>query len=603
MSSTETIDATNLFRAFDRTVASGPNHPLFIDPVSGERWSREEFARRAGRLGAELKRRGVRGRTVGLLMGNRLEFFQIDMAVLLAGGIPVSLYPTSSPLQIAQAVADAGIGLLFVDQVRLQAAQQAVAQLPSGSLTLAVLDLSSSGAGIRESGILHFGDLATAADDAIAVHQRAQEARSQDLLTLIYTSGTTGQPKAAALTHGNFLAATEALRHGLGLREADRVISWLPHAHVAERVSHYYCALVVGLEVTVCADSQRLPALLREVEPTWFGAIPRFWEKLMAGAQAQLAGLPPEHRTKVDEAMADTLALHRMRECGEEPSPEFAARQSMSDAALLRPLRASLGLSKARSLATGSAPTPRSVLQFFASVGLPLDQIYGATETCMSATLERPGASRLGSAGQPVHGIELRIAADDEVQVRGLQVLRSYWRRPESTREAIDADGWYSTGDLGRIDEDGFLWITGRKKDLIINSSGQNMSPQNIQATLCEHSPLIAHAVVIGDARPFNTALLVLHPAPAVPAPTDGAVAQALCHAVAQANEQLARVEQIKRFRIVLDAWQPGGEELTPTMKLRRAQVLRRYAQDIEAMYAASPTWPVLEPRLSAPQS
>lgn len=603
MSSTETIDATNLFQAFARTVASGPNQPLFIDPVSGERWSRDEFARRAGRLGAELKRRGVRDRTVGLLMGNRLEFFQIDMAVLLAGGIPVSLYPTSSPLQIAQAVADAGIGLLFVDQVRLQAAQQAVAQLPPGSLTLVALDPPPSEYSVHEDWILRFDALATAAEEVISVHEAAQEARSQDLLTLIYTSGTTGQSKAAALTHGNFLAATEALRLGLGLREADRVISWLPHAHVAERVCNYYCPLVIGLEVIVCADSMGLPALLREVEPTWFGAIPRFWEKLMIGTQAQLAGLAPEQRAIVEVAMADAWSLHQMRERGEEPTPDWLARQSASDAVVLQPLRKSLGLSKARSLGTGSAPTPRPVLQFFASLGLPLNQIYGATETCMCATLEKSGLSRLGSVGHTVRGIELRIATDGEVQLRGPQVLRAYWRRPDSTREAIDAEGWYATGDLGRVDEDGFLWITGRKKDMIINSSGQNMSPQNIEATLCEHSPLIAHALVIGDARPFNTALLALHPPPLGPAPDAAGVAESLCDAVALANERLARVEQIKRFRIVSATWLPGGDELTPTMKLRRAHVLRKYAQEIEALYAASPAQPVLEPRRIAPRS
>ncbi len=576
MSTTETVEATthaeNLLQAFARTVARAPDHTLLIDPISGEHWSRSEFARRAGRLGAELGHRGVRGRAVGLLMGNRLEFFQIDMAVLLARGIPVSIYPTSSPLQIAHAVADAGIELLFVDQARLQAARQAAAELPHGSLTLVALDPPpSSEDGIRDDRILRFDALATAADEVISVQEAAQEARSQDLLTLIYTSGTTGQPKAAALTHGNFLAASEALKLGLGLREADRVISWLPHAHVAERVCNYYCPLVIGLEVTICADSMGLPALLREVEPTWFGAIPRFWEKLMIGTQAQLAGLSPEQRAKAEVAMADTLALHQMREGGEEPPPELVARQAASDAESLQPLRTALGLSKARSLGAGSALTPGPVLQFFASLGLPLNQIYGATETCMCATLERSGLSRLGSVGHPVRGIELRIAPDGEVQLRGPQVLRTYWCRPESTREAIDAEGWYATGDLGRIDEDGFLWITGRKKDMIINTSGQNMSPQNIEATLCEHSPLIAHALVIGDARPFNTALLALHPPPLGPAPDAAGVAESLCDAVALANQRLARVEQIKRFRIVSATWLPGGDELTPTMKLRRA--------------------------------
>lgn len=606
MNTAENIDATtderNLFQAFAQTVARGPEHLLVADPVSGERWSRSELAQRAGRLGAALRHRGVRGRAVGLLMGNRLEFFQIDMAVLLAGGIPVSIYPTSSPAQIAHAVADAGIELLFVDRARLQAARQAAAELPHGSLSLVALDALPPDDGAFDDRMLRFNALATAAETVISIHEAAREARSLDPLTLIYTSGTTGQPKAAALTHGNFLAATEALRQGLGLREADRVISWLPHAHVAERVCNYYCALVLGLEVTICADSLSLPALLREVAPTWFGAIPRFWEKLMAGAQAQLADLAPEHRTKVEGAMADAWTLHRMRERGEEATPEFLTHQSTSDAALLQPLRTSLGLSKARSLATGSAPTPRSVLQFFASLGLPLNQIYGATETCMCATLEQPGHSRLGSAGHPVRGIELRIAADGEVHLRGPQVFHAYWRRPESTYEAIDAEGWYATGDLGHVDEDGFLWIMGRKKDLIINSSGQNMSPQNIEATLREHSPLIAHAVVIGDARPFNTALLVLNPAPSTPRLAAAAMAESLCDAVAQANERLARVEQIKRFCVVSDAWQPGGEELTPTMKLRRAQVLRKYAREIEALYATAPMWPVLEPRRTGPR-
>jgi long-subunit acyl-CoA synthetase (AMP-forming) len=304
--------------------------------------------------------------------------------------------------------------------------------------------------------------------------------------------------------------------------------------------------MTYGATVTPVADPTQVFAVVAQVRPTALGGVPRVWEKLKAALEASgAADAPPEQ------------------------------------------LRARLGLDEAAWLGVGAAPTPVEVLEFFEARGMPIYEVWGMSETSCIVTTNRPGAVRFGSVGQPIEGMELWIADDGELLVRGPLVMAGYRNRPDLTAEAIDADGWLHTGDVARIDDDGFVWIVDRKKELIINAAGKNMSPANIEARLKASGPLIGQACVVGDRRPYNVALLVLDPDTAAGLdPEDPAVVARVQEEVDAANAHLARVEQIKRFRLLAAEWLPGGDELTPTMKLKRRPIAAKYAGEIDALYA-----------------
>jgi long-chain acyl-CoA synthetase len=387
-----------------------------------------------------------------------------------------------------------------------------------------------------------------------------------NVLTLIYTSGTTGPPKGVELTHRSMLAECRGCDGVIPMAEGGRTTSFLPSAHVADRwASHYWGGMWWGATVTCIADGRTVASHLPEVRPTVWGAVPRVWEKIKAALEAR--------------GVTDPVAL---------PEETRAA------------VRAGLGLDEAAWLVSGAAPTPIEVLTFFADLGLPICELWGMSELSCCAAINPPHDIRLGSCGPPVPGLELHIADDGELLARGDLVMRGYRGEPEKTAEAIDADGWLHSGDVAELDADGYVTIVDRKKELIINAAGKNMSPANIEARLKAASPLVGQAVCVGDRRPYNVALLVLEPdaaaawADANGRPGDGAAALAadprvraeLEQAVAEANVRLSRVEQVKRFAILPEEWLPGGDELTPTMKLRRKPIAEKYAAEIEALYA-----------------
>ncbi len=323
------------------------------------------------------------------------------------------------------------------------------------------------------------------------------------------------------------------------------------------------------------------------------------WEKLKAALEAKLAAEPPEKRAAIDGAIAAGLARVRAEQAG-QPVPEaLAAGVERAEQLVFAPLRAALGFDRARGFYVGAAPTPREVLEFFRAINIPIAEVWGMSELSCVATAMPPGRAKLGTVGKAVPGVELRIAADGEVLVRGPLVMRGYRNRPDHTRATIDADGWLATGDVGELDAEGFLRIVDRKKELIINAAGKNMSPANIGARIKTSSPLIGQAVVIGDARPYNVALVVLDPdgalafcrareldLPRARLVEHEAVRGEIDRAIAAANEHLSRVEQIKRYVLLSDEWLPGGDELTPTMKLRRKPIAAKYAAQIDALYA-----------------
>jgi long-subunit acyl-CoA synthetase (AMP-forming) len=366
----------------------------------------------------------------------------------------------------------------------------------------------------------------------------------------------------------------------LPIRHGDTITSYLPSAHAADRWSSHYNQMVYGVQVTTVADAREIASVLPGLRPTLWGGVPRIFEKLAASLQAAIAAQRP-----VEQALDVALRKVRLEQAGEPVPDELAAQHAAVDAAVLSKLRGRIGLDRAEWIISGAAPLSRDVHEFLLALGLPMVELYGMSECSCVATVCHPGEARIGTVGKVLPGGEVRLADDGEVMIRGPIVMRGYRADPARTAEAFDGDGWLKTGDIGELDEDGHLRIVDRKKELIINAAGKNMSPANIEEKLKSSSPVIGQAVCIGDGRPYNVALLALDP--------DGAagkdateIESEVAAGVERANAQLSRVEQIKRYEVLLDEWLPGGDELTPTMKLKRKPIAEKYASAIERLYA-----------------
>jgi long-subunit acyl-CoA synthetase (AMP-forming) len=545
----------------------------------------DAFAGGLAKLGVQ------RGDTVALMLANRPEFHLADLAVMMLGAVPYSIYLTSAPEQIAYVVGDAASKVAIVEDAYLDVFQQARAELPALE-SLIVLE------GERGDGTTAWEDV-EGADPDFDVDSAWRAVGPEDLLTLIYTSGTTGPPKGVELVHANLLAAVESIEQMIQFPDAAKVISWLPSAHIAERAAHHYLPIVYAITITCCDNPREVVSYLPDVKPTWFFAVPRIWEKLKAGLEAMLAGQPDEQREPAQAALEAAIRKIELEQAGEPVPEELAATVAEADAQMFVGLRSMLGLDEVVTVNVGAAPTPREVLVFFHAIGIELAELWGMSETCGSGCCNPPGEVRIGTVGPPAPGVEIKLAADGEVLMRSAVVMRGYRNQPEKTAETIDPDGWLHTGDIGEFDDHGYLRIVDRKKELIINAAGKNMSPANIEATLKGASPLIGQAAAIGDGRSYNTALIVLDadfaPAWAAKNGLEGASLEDLASdermraavqaGVDAANARLARVEQIKKFTIIPGDWAPGGDELTPTMKLKRRPIAEKYADEIEAMY------------------
>ena len=588
------VEASTLAQALRRTAAS---HPEIIAVRSSDdsvslSWS--ELLERVGSLAGGLARLGVgRGDTVALMLSNRPEFHIADLAAVTLGATPFSIYTTYPAEEIEYLITDADTRVAIIEQGFVEVFQSARENLPglehvivvdgdAPAGTLALQDVEGSNPGFDASSL--------------------PPVDPDDVLTLIYTSGTTGPPKGVQLSHRNIMFAARQIEEIITFDAGSRVISWLPAAHIAERMAHHYIPIVYAGTVTCCPNPREVVSYLPQVHPTWFFAVPRIWEKLKAGLEAMLAAQPEEQRRPVEAALAASLERIRLQQAGRAVPQELEAKFAQADQRYFANLRSVLGLDQLRAVNVGAAPTPVEVLEFFHALGIELAELWGMSETCGAGACNRPGEVKIGTVGPPSPGCEIRIAEDGEVLIRSDFVMLGYRNQPEKTAEALDSDGWLHTGDIGELDEDGFLRLIDRKKELIINAAGKNMSPVNIEAAIKSSSPLIGQAVAIGDSRPYNTALIVLD---ADYAPqwasrqgieasglealaVEQQVREAVERGIEEANARLSRVEQIKKFTIVEGDWLPGGEELTPTMKLRRKPIAEKYREAIEAMYSGS---------------
>jgi long-chain acyl-CoA synthetase len=590
------VTASTVTEALRRTAAEHPDVVAFRTRDDSVSLTWAQFSERVEALAGGLAALGVgRGECVALMLSNRPEFHLADMAVAMLGATPFSIYTTYPASEIEYLLNDSGAKVVIAEQQFLEVIGEA-RRTALGVEHLIVVDVDGDGDG---DGVTTLSKV-EGANPEFDVDVAVAAVGPGDVLTLIYTSGTTGRPKGVQLTHEAVLFATRSAEQVVSLAPGSRVISWLPAAHIAERMAHHYIPIVFACSVTCAPDPRQIVAFLPEVRPNWFFAVPRIWEKLKSGLEAMQAAQTAEQREPAVKAMEAALQRVRLQQRGEPVPAELEAQVAKADEELFSKLRGMLGLDQVLTVNVGAAPTPREVLEFFHAIGIEVAELWGMSETCGVGTVNRPGEVKIGTVGPPSPGVEVKLADDGELLCRGPFLMSGYRNAPEQTAEALGADGWLHTGDIAEIDADGFVTIVDRKKELIINAAGKNMSPANIEAEVKTGSSLIGTACCIGDMRPYNTALIVLDAdfAPAWAAQHElgdrtleqlsfePAVIAAVQQGVDRANSHLARVEQIKKFTIVSGDWLPGGDELTPTMKLKRKPIASKYAEAIEAMYA-----------------
>jgi long-chain acyl-CoA synthetase len=580
--------------AFQATAAVEPEQVALRNADGSVEITWREYAERVRAIAAGLAAIGVRpGDTVGLMMTNRPEFHLCDAAAFHLGATPFSMYNTSAPLQLAHLFANAGNRVVIAEEQflgRVRAAR-GDAEQPG---TLVCVDAAPEGAvGLEE--------LQSRGVPGFDFESAWRTVEPGDVLTLIYTSGTTGPPKGVEITHANMLAQCRAASAVLPMRRGARITSYLPSAHIADRWSAHYNSIVFGIQVTCVPDPRKVADVLPRLKPTIWGAVPRVVEKMKAAVEAAVVADPDENRRASILAAVDVgIRKVRLEQAGEPVPAHLAAAHAVAEEQVLSRLRTRIGLDEAEWIIVGAAPLSRDVHEFLLGIGLPVTEIFGMSECSCLVTANPPSETRIGSVGRVLPGLEVSLAEDSELLVRGPTIMRGYRRQHDTTAATIRADGWLQTGDIATIDDDGYVRIVDRKKELIINAAGKNMSPANIEAAVKTASPLIGQACAIGDRRPYNTALIVLDPdfAPAWAAQEgiSGASLESLAHhdrvraavqdGIDRANAKLSRVEQIKKFTIIPGDWQPAGDELTPTMKLKRKPIAAKYAGVIEAMYA-----------------
>ncbi|MCS7475332.1 AMP-dependent synthetase/ligase [Umezawaea endophytica] len=599
---TTTVQFTTLCEAFQHTAALRPDAVALRTLGGAQELTWREYADRVRRVAGGLDSLGLRrGDTMALLLTNRPEFNLVDTAALHLGLVPFSIYQTSAPAQIAYLLRHSRCRVVvterqFLDQVR-------AAGVPVEHLV--VVDGPVEG-----TASLGLDDLENTEADGFDFDATWRSVEGSDVLTLIYTSGTTGDPKGVELTHANVLAGIMAVDDELGVHAEDRTISYLPSAHIADRVSAHYIQIAHGIEVTSITDARRVAEALVDARPTFWFAVPRVWQKIKLALESRLAAAPAEQAAAISRAFEVALARVRAQQAGLDVEPEVEAEFQALDQAVLAPMRAAIGFDRMRWAMSGAAAIAPKTLEFFMALGLTIVEVWGMSETTGAATYNPPSKVKIGTVGVAVPGVDLRVDEDGELLVRGPILMSGYRDDPARTAETFTEDGWLRTGDVVTIDDEGYVTIVDRKKELIINSGGKNMSPTAIENTVKVACPLVGEIVVIGDDRSYNTALVALEPdvsaavaakagiADASPAALSRhpVVVEAIRAGIAEANAKLSRIEQVKRFRVLPTIWEPGGDEITPTMKLKRRNIGRKYAADVEVLYQESLAEGVHEP-------
>jgi len=584
-------DSTMTDSLFDHA-ARWPDHPAFGRRVDGT-WlpvTSRECADQVAAVAAGLIAWGLEpGDRVGLFSRTRFEWMICDFAIWTAGGVSVPIYETSSAEQVEWELGDSGAVAVFVE---------------SESLAATVAEVRPRLAAVREVWTIEAGGLDALTElgraisaDQVTARRRAVTAASP--ATIVYTSGTTGRPKGCMITHANLLSEVGNVTAAPGvadavLNETKSTLLFLPLAHILARMIQL-SVVATRVHLGHTGDLKNLPPQLAEFRPTSVLSVPRVFEKIYNTAQHTAA--TEGHARLFALADATAVAYSRSLDTG-GPGLWLRARHALFDRLVYTKLRAAMG-GRVEYAVSGGAPLGARLGHFFRGIGVNVLEGYGLTETCAGVTLNLPGAQRIGSVGRPLPGCSLRIAEDGEILIKGGPVFGGYWHDEVSTQAVFDDEGWFRSGDIGEIDDEGFLTITGRKKDLIVTSSGKNVAPAVLEDRLRAHW-LVSHCVVVGDARPYIGALVTIDadvfeqwkqekgkPVTASLADLreDADLMATVKDAVDEANKAVSSAESIKRFRVMATDFSVEGGELTPTLKVKRNVVYQAFADEVEALY------------------
>jgi long-chain acyl-CoA synthetase len=561
-----------------------------------------EYGARARHVGLGLVSLGLRPRdVVSIIADNCPEWLYTDLGTMSVGGVTNGIYTTDSPAQVEYIVNDSGTRFFFAENDEQLDKILAVRGRCPTLVKIIVFDMDGLH-GFRDEQVMEFAALLALGarydeEHPGAFERMVETARPHDLAILVYTSGTTGPPKGAMLSHRNILFQLEYADFLTPPRAGDQQLSFLPLCHVAERTFSVFYPLRTGATVNFAESIDTVPENLREVAPATFFAVPRIWEKFYSGVALRMRDATLLGKLAYRWALGIGMRMAERRIRGERPRPWLRVLHRAADFLVLDNVKRSMGLHRARGAATGAAPIAPDLIKWYMALGLDLREVYGQTENCGLATAMPPHRIKLGTVGVARGGTEVKISAHGEILLKGPHVFLGYYKNPGKTAETI-ADGWLHTGDVGRLDGDGFLTITDRMKDIIITAGGKNVTPSEIENQL-KFSPYISDAIVIGDQRRFLSCLVMVDPETVAQFAQERNVPftnfTSLCRAkevqdliwgeIERVNRGLARVETIKKFRLIEQILTPEDEELTPTMKLKRAFVNTKYKDVIEGMY------------------
>ena len=535
------------------------------------------------------------GQAVAVLSFNCPQWAVTGFAAMAIGAMPAGIYWTSSTADVEHILRHSQAPVMVIDDAeRLRRLSPMLSEIP-GLEHIVLLKGSADGLSCGQKRVWDwsaFLDLATTVPES-ALQYRMGQLKAEDLGTLIYTSGTTGPAKAVALSQGNLWWTATTMQSTFAVDHRDRMISYLPLAHIAEQMGSMHNQAHAGFQVFYARSLEELGDHLKEVHPTVFFGVPRVWEKMQSAIETKLSEATGVKAVMARWALRVGRAWHAQDLAGKPVGPWLSLQKALAQRLIYQKVQAALGFDQARLLTSGAAPIAPESLAFFTGLNLVIRELYGQSEACGPSTLSLPGLTRIGSVGQALPGTDIRVAEDGELMVRGPHIFQGYLGQTAATAEALD-DGWLRTGDLGHIDEDGFVYITGRKKDLIITSGGKNISPANIEAALMD-THLIEHAVVVGDRRNYLSALVSLDQAAvSAYARQHGLQGDAMTHPevmkavqadIDRVNERQARVAQIRKFALLPQALTIEGGELTPTMKVKRKVVIERHQALVDALY------------------
>ncbi len=596
------VEGKTLVDIFKRNAERYPDQPA-IHWKDGSVWKHltwSQYRTRVSEAAAGLLSLGLgAGDYVAIMAGNRPEHPTSDLAAIHAGGTGVTIYSTLTADQIEYIANNCEAKVAVVEDLSFMKRWEEIKpNLPNlqhvvlmeGAENYATSDWVLSWDDLLEKGRA----LLASQPDAI---EKATEAITPDTVaTLIYTSGTTGVPKGVMITHRNVVWTAECVRRGANLPLNPRMVSYLPLAHIAERMSTHYAGVYLAGEVYYCPDLTEVLDYIQKARPQLFVAVPRVWEKFHARLMGRFE--ENEKRDLIFKALHNAVEVLKAEQAGRKPSFLGKAKMALFDKLVFSKVREQMGLDSVVTAITAAAPIDPEIIYFFQAIGVPLYELYGMSETTGPATSNRQGLNKIGTVGPALPGIEVKLAEDGEVLMRGGVITAGYYKMPQETAESFDADGWLHSGDLGAIDADGYLSIVGRKKEIIITAAGKNIAPAKLE-TIVKNNALISQACMIGDARKYLTMVLALdaEEAPVWAAAngieyTDLATFAAnpkveaeMKRIIDEANEHVSRVEQVKQYHVVSDEWTPDSGEITPSLKLKRRVVLEKYADQIEAMY------------------